>query len=150
MCIRDRHALCVNLAKGCEKQYKAREAELFRELAGWYAAQALPAAGGSFDELLELVRRDLEGGYPAANENAAAAGDRGAKRALVWSEKAVSYTHLEAQDWADMLFRMYNRWGAAHGYKVSTLDYQDGDEAGLKSASILVEGPNAYLSLIHI
>lgn len=50
----------------------------------------------------------------------------------------------EAQDWADMLFRMYNRWGAAHGYKVSTLDYQDGDEAGLKSASILVEGPNAY------
>ena len=50
----------------------------------------------------------------------------------------------EAQDWADMLLRMYNRWGAAHGYKVSTLDYQDGDEAGLKSASILVEGPNAY------
>ena len=50
----------------------------------------------------------------------------------------------EAQDWADMLFRMYNRWGVAHGYKVSTLDYQDGDEAGLKSASILVEGPNAY------
>ncbi|WP_418667111.1 peptide chain release factor 2 [Allofournierella sp.] len=50
----------------------------------------------------------------------------------------------EAQDWADMLFRMYSRWGAAHGYKVSTLDYQDGDEAGLKSASILVEGPNAY------
>ena len=50
----------------------------------------------------------------------------------------------EAQDWADMLFRMYNRWGVAHGFKVSTLDYQDGDEAGLKSASILVEGPNAY------
>lgn len=50
----------------------------------------------------------------------------------------------EAQDWADMLFRMYNRWGAAHGFKVSTLDYQDGDEAGLKSASIMVEGPNAY------
>ena len=50
----------------------------------------------------------------------------------------------EAQDWADMLFRMYNRWGTAHGFKVSTLDYQDGDEAGLKSASILIEGPNAY------
>lgn len=50
----------------------------------------------------------------------------------------------EAQDWADMLFRMYNRWGSSHGYKVSTLDYQDGDEAGLKSASIMVEGPNAY------
>jgi len=50
----------------------------------------------------------------------------------------------EAQDWAQMLFRMYTRWGEAHGYKVSTLDYLDGDEAGLKSASIIVEGPNAY------
>lgn len=50
----------------------------------------------------------------------------------------------EAQDWAEMLFRMYNRWGERHGYKVSTLDYLDGDEAGLKSASILVEGENAY------
>lgn len=50
----------------------------------------------------------------------------------------------EAQDWAQMLFRMYNRWGERHGYKVSTLDYLDGDEAGLKSASILIEGENAY------
>ena len=50
----------------------------------------------------------------------------------------------EAQDWAEMLFRMYTRWGTAHGYKVQTLDYLDGDEAGLKSASILVEGANAY------
>ena len=50
----------------------------------------------------------------------------------------------EAQDWAEMLFRMYNRWAERHGFKVSTLDYLDGDEAGLKSASILVEGENAY------
>ena len=50
----------------------------------------------------------------------------------------------EAQDWAEMLFRMYNRWGERHGYKVSTLDYLDGDVAGLKSATILVEGENAY------
>lgn len=50
----------------------------------------------------------------------------------------------EAQDWAEMLFRMYNRWGERHGFKVSTLDYLDGDEAGMKSASILVEGENAY------
>lgn len=50
----------------------------------------------------------------------------------------------EAQDWAEMLFRMYNRWGERHNYKVSTLDYLDGDEAGLKSASILIEGDNAY------
>lgn len=50
----------------------------------------------------------------------------------------------EAQDWASMLFRMYNHWGERHGFKVKTLDYLDGDEAGLKSASILIEGENAY------
>ncbi|MFR5874894.1 MAG: peptide chain release factor 2 [Eubacterium sp.] len=50
----------------------------------------------------------------------------------------------EAQDWAEMLFRMYNRWGERHGFKVSTLDYLDGDVAGIKSATILIEGENAY------
>ena len=50
----------------------------------------------------------------------------------------------EAQDWAEMLFRMYNRWGERHGYKVSTLDYLEGDVAGIKSATILIEGENAY------
>lgn len=50
----------------------------------------------------------------------------------------------EAQDWAEMLFRMYNMWAESHGYKVTTLDYLDGDEAGLKSASLLIEGLNAY------
>ena len=50
----------------------------------------------------------------------------------------------EAQDWAEMLYRMYNRWAEKGGFKVKTLDYLDGDEAGLKSAVILVEGLNAY------
>ena len=50
----------------------------------------------------------------------------------------------EAQDWAEMLYRMYNRWAAAHGMTVEVLDYQDGDEAGLKSASMMVKGANAY------
>ena len=50
----------------------------------------------------------------------------------------------EAQDWAEMLYRMYCRWGERHNFKVSTLDYLDGEEAGLKSASILIEGENAY------
>ncbi|NLL63094.1 MAG: peptide chain release factor 2 [Ruminococcaceae bacterium] len=50
----------------------------------------------------------------------------------------------EAQDWAEMLFRMYNRWAERHGFKVSVLDYLDGDEAGLKSATILIEGENVY------
>ncbi len=50
----------------------------------------------------------------------------------------------EAQDWAQMLFRMYTRWAERHGYKWTTLDYLDGDEAGLKSATISIEGENAY------
>ena len=50
----------------------------------------------------------------------------------------------EAQDWCQMLFRMYQMWAEARGYKVSTLDILDGDEAGLKGASILIEGLNAY------
>ena len=50
----------------------------------------------------------------------------------------------EAQDWAEMLYRMYNKWADKHGFKVELLDYLDGDEAGMKSASMLVEGTNAY------
>lgn len=50
----------------------------------------------------------------------------------------------EAQDWAQMLYRMYTRWSERHGYKYTILDYLDGDEAGIKSASILIEGLNAY------
>ncbi len=50
----------------------------------------------------------------------------------------------EAQDWAEMLYRMYTRWAERHGYQYKILDYQDGDEAGIKSADILVEGENAF------
>ena len=50
----------------------------------------------------------------------------------------------EAQDWCQMLCRMYQMWAERHEYKVSTLDFLDGDEAGLKSVTILIEGLNAY------
>jgi peptide chain release factor 2 len=50
----------------------------------------------------------------------------------------------EAQDWAQMLYRMYTRWGESHGYNVKLVDWLDGDEAGIKSATIVVEGLNAY------
>ncbi len=50
----------------------------------------------------------------------------------------------EAQDWAQMLYRMYTRWTELHGFNYRILDYLDGDEAGIKSASILIEGENAY------
>ncbi len=50
----------------------------------------------------------------------------------------------EAQDWALMLYRMYTRWGEKHGYNVKLIDWLDGDEAGLKSATVMIEGINAY------
>ena len=50
----------------------------------------------------------------------------------------------EAQDWASMLYRMYNRWAENKGFTVKLLEWLDGDEAGLKSATILVEGLHAY------
>lgn len=50
----------------------------------------------------------------------------------------------EAQDWASMLYRMYTRWTERHGYKYTLMDWQDGDEAGIKSATIKIEGENAY------
>jgi peptide chain release factor 2 len=50
----------------------------------------------------------------------------------------------ESHDWASMLLRMYTRWAEARGYKIKQLDYQPGDIAGIKSATLLIEGINAY------
>ncbi|GIV61927.1 MAG: peptide chain release factor 2 [Rhodothermaceae bacterium] len=50
----------------------------------------------------------------------------------------------ESQDWAEMLLRMYTRWGEQHGYKVTLLEYQPGEVAGIKSATLRFEGPMAY------
>ena len=50
----------------------------------------------------------------------------------------------EAQDWSQMLYRMYNKYAETHGFKVDLLDWLGGDEAGIKSASFMVEGENAY------
>ncbi len=50
----------------------------------------------------------------------------------------------EAQDWAQMLLRMYTRWAERHGFGCNVADVTDGDEAGIKSATIIIEGENAY------
>ncbi|WP_085833587.1 peptide chain release factor 2 [Clostridium merdae] len=69
-------------------------------------------------------------------------GEYDAKNAILTFHAGAGGT--EAQDWASMLYRMYCRWSERHGFQVKTLDYLDGEEAGLKSASILIEGINAY------
>jgi peptide chain release factor 2 len=50
----------------------------------------------------------------------------------------------ESQDWAEMLFRMYTRWAERHGYKLQLIEESEGEGAGIKSATLLVKGPNAY------
>ncbi|MDD3832981.1 MAG: rubredoxin [Oscillospiraceae bacterium] len=80
-------ALCTNLARGCEKQYKPQEAALFTELSGYFKSVSVPAKSPSFDKLLDLIEKDLIDGLPRASTVASDAEDRGALRALVWSEK---------------------------------------------------------------
>ena len=69
-------------------------------------------------------------------------GEYDAKNAILTFHAGAGGT--EAQDWAQMLYRMYTRWVERHGFKLKLLDMLDGEEAGIKSASILVEGMNAY------
>lgn len=80
-------ALCTNLARGCEKQYKLEEAALFKELAAYFKTASEPTKEPDFSKLIALIENDLEEGFPNANTVASDAKDRGALRALVWSEK---------------------------------------------------------------
>ena len=80
-------AICTNLARGCEKQYKAEEAELFTELAEYFKAASPPADNPNFDNLMALIKKDLEESFPNANAVASESEDRGALRALTWSVK---------------------------------------------------------------
>ncbi len=80
-------AICTNLAKGCEKQYRAEEAELFSQLAAYYESRIPKGEARDFTQLLALIEQELNSEYPAAKEAAAANRDRGSLRALVWGEK---------------------------------------------------------------
>lgn len=79
--------LCSNLARGCEKQYLPQEAALFTQLADYFKSVAPKAEDASTEQLLSLVKHDLEVGFPQANAVTKAAADRGAMRALTWSIK---------------------------------------------------------------
>lgn len=80
-------ALCTNLARGCEKQYKHEEAVLFTELADYFKAISAPSKDPDYEKLLALIEKDLEQGFPNARAVSTESGDRGALRALTWAEK---------------------------------------------------------------
>ena len=115
---------------------------------------------GQWDDLMALIEMALEenddsmldelvAGYDELEQEMEVSrletlltGDYDGNNAIVSFQAGAGGT--EAQDWAQMLYRMYTRWVEAHGFTYKILDYLDGDEAGIKSASILVEGENAY------
>lgn len=106
----------------CEMALEENDDSMLEELESDYAA---------FEKKLEDTRLGtlLTGEYDANN-------------AILTFHAGAGGT--EAQDWTSMLYRMYNMWADRHGYTVKLMDYLDGDEAGIKSATIMIEGENAY------
>ena len=107
--------------------------------------------------LIELGEAEKDqsviGEAEAALKRLAADAQRREMEALLSGEADSNDTYLEvhagaggteSQDWASMLLRMYVRWAEAHGYKVEIMEETDGEGAGIKSATILVKGRNAY------
>ncbi|MCB5424608.1 peptide chain release factor 2 [Altererythrobacter sp. CC-YST694] len=96
----------------------------------------------------DVVREGLD-----ALKQLAIRADADKVQALLSGEADANDTYLEihagaggteSQDWAEMLQRMYTRWAERHGYKVELVDYHAGEQAGIKSATLLIKGENAY------
>ncbi len=108
-------------------------------------------------ELFELANEEedeetLESLFSEANEleekvnkieiETMLSGENDEKNAIVTIHPGAGGT--ESQDWASILYRMYLRWAERHGFKVELLDYQEGEEAGIKDVTFLIKGENAY------
>ena len=88
--IAEMSALCSNLARGCEKQYKFEEMELFNRLADYFSSITPPEQNANVENITKLINEDLEYGFKAVDEKAKNVGDRGALRVKVWSEKVTN------------------------------------------------------------
>lgn len=93
------------------------------------------------DEILKELE-EIESEQQTQRLSALLTGEYDANNAILSFHPGAGGT--EAQDWAQMLYRMYTRWGETHGYNVKLIDWLDGEEAGIKSATIMIEGLNAY------
>ena len=121
------------------------------------ATRAIESELESTVELIELA--DAEGDTALADEGTEALAELASKaetdkvKALLAGEADANDTYVEinagaggteSQDWAGMLQRMYTRWAERHGMKVELIDFHSGEQAGIKSATLLVKGENAY------
>ncbi len=113
----------------------------------WDDLMALCEMGNEFED--ESLLPELEEGFAALESDMEAArlqtlltGEFDASNVILAIHPGAGGT--EAQDWAQMLYRMYTRWAERRGFTYQVMDYQDGDEAGIKSATIMIEGENVY------
>jgi len=97
------------------------------------------------EETLEMLYEDAESLQESTNAlevQMMLSGEHDGANAIVSIHPGAGGT--ESQDWASMLYRMYLRWAERHGFKVESLDYQAGEEAGIKDVSFIIKGENAY------
>ena len=121
------------------------------------ATRAIERELAETSELIEMA--EAEGDEEMAVEGVAGLAALAARaeedkvKALLSGEADANDTYVEvnsgaggteSQDWAEMLQRMYTRWAERHGFKVELMDYHAGDQAGIKSATLLIKGENAY------
>ncbi|SMC56490.1 peptide chain release factor 2 [Papillibacter cinnamivorans] len=129
------------------KQLKDKLAHHARLVREWEDLSVLCAMAIEEDE--DSLLPELEEGYAKlesdleeARMQTLLAGEYDKNNAILSFHAGAGGT--EAQDWAQMLYRMYVRWAERHRFSYKVLDYLDGDEAGIKSAVILIQGENAY------
>ncbi len=135
------HAARVSAEHARLSRRLARYEALEREAADLGELTALTSDDGELDELaasVEALRRQLE----RLQEDALFAGEYDAGDAVVSIHAGTGGT--DAQDWAEMLLRMYLRWADGRGFRTETVEASPGEEAGLKSATFTVSGENAY------
>lgn len=121
------------------------------------ATRAIERELADTSELIEMAEAEGDEGMAVEGTQALAAlaarADEDKVKALLSGEADANDTYLEvhagaggteSQDWAEMLQRMYTRWAERHGFKVELMDYHAGEQAGIKSATLLIKGENAY------
>ena len=140
----------VDKAQKVQKRISSLEGKVnaqARRLSAWDDLMTLCEMGNEEED--EALIPEVEAGFAAlegemetARLSTLLSGEYDNSTAIVSLQAGAGGT--EAQDWAQMLYRMYTRWVERKGFTYKILDYEDGDEAGIKSAAISIEGENAY------
>jgi peptide chain release factor 2 len=121
-------------------KYKSLVAKADDLEALWELAMEEPEAGME-DEVKDTIK-DVQAGVRALELEVLLSGEYDVNNAILTLHAGAGGT--EAQDWTQMLLRMYGRWAERHGFGVETMDLLPGDEAGVKSATLFIRGHNAY------